>query len=672
VVWLLAFVALYWVFCLYWGFATARLATDAKSFFLADRNLPAWVFVLAATGASFSGWMYFGHPELVHAGGFPAATLALAAITIPLGGVIVLKRQWMLAKRYGYVTPAEMLGEYYGSETLRLLVLLIAVAFAVPFVGMQLGAAGSLLATVSGGAIDRSSAMWITTAVVFTYVCFGGLRAAAYVGALQALLLGAGIVGLGTVAYWHLGGFGSFNSDLARMSEAGVAVQGSGANGPFSFFEVPGVIQFTDGLGWENPDGGIWTGVMILSYAVGLMGLQLVPSFSMLGFAARSPKGFRAQQTWAAGGVMGAVLILFPVAQGLGAHFLGTNPAVTAAGLEVAPLMADGRGAGVVAGLTTQLTAASPWFAALFAVCALAAVQGLTALTLSTTSTMLVRDIYRRYVEPDLDVEGQRLYARIVMAVMIVVALLVASFAPHAQAMLGSLSIGFGVQLLPVLVGLCWLPWITPPAALVGLATGMLFVTFTEPFGIALAGFFGLDLPWGRWPWTIHSAGWGIVFNVAVCFLISLISQRRDDRARRQPYHDFLASHAGLAPQRHVMRPVAWAATLAWLFFAVGPGVLFGNFAFGDVVEGGAGWQVGMPPLWGWQVLWWALGVMLLWLLATRMRMSTVPVARIDLMPRSQRPPATFEAGGTAMARNWFWIIVSAAAVAVLLNWMFG
>ncbi len=30
-----------------------------------------------------------------------------------------------------------------------------------------------------------------------TYVCFGGLRAAAYVGALQALLLGAGIVGLG-------------------------------------------------------------------------------------------------------------------------------------------------------------------------------------------------------------------------------------------------------------------------------------------------------------------------------------------------------------------------------------------------------------------------------------------------------------------------------------------
>jgi Na+/proline symporter len=672
VVWLLAFVGLYWVFCLYWGFAAARIATDARSFFLADRNLPAWVFVLAATGASVSGWMYFGHAELIRDGGLPAATLALAAVTIPLGGVIVMKRQWMLGKRYGYVTPAEMLGEYHASEPMRLIVLAIALVFAIPFAGMQIGAAGTILAAVSDGAVDRTTAMWISTAVVFTYVCFGGLRAAAYVGALQALLLGAGIVGLGVFAFWQLGGFAAFNADLARMSAAGVAVQGHGPNGPFSFFSVPGVIQFTGGVGWEAPDGGLWTGVMILSYAVGLMGLQLMPSFSMLGFAARSPKGFRAQQTWATGGVMGAILLVFPVATGLGAHFLGADPDVTAAGLSRGTLLEGGTPGGVVAATTAAIGGAAPWFAALFAVCALAAAQGLAALTLSTTSTMLVRDVYRRYVDPALDVEDQRLYARITMAVAIVVALLMASFAPGAQALLGSLAVGFGVQLLPALAAVCWLPWITPPAALVGLVTGLVFVIFTEPFGIALAGFFGLDLPWGRWPWTIHSAGWGIVFNVAVCFLVSLISQRADDRARRQPYHDFLAAHAGYAPKRHVMRPVAWAAALAWLFFAVGPGVLFGNFAFGDVVDTGDGWRVGMPPLWGWQVLWWALGVLLLWLLATRMRMSTVPIARIDLLPRSQRPPSTYAAGGTAMARSWFWIVVAAGAAAVLVNWMFG
>jgi solute:Na+ symporter, SSS family len=671
VVWLLAFVGLYWVFCLYWGMTSARMAGDAKSFFLADRNLPAWVFVLAATGASFSGWLFFVQSDLVFSGGLPAATAALSAITIPLAGVLFLKRQWMLTKRYGYVTPVEMLGEYYGSETIRLLAIVIALVFAVPFIGMQLSAAGMLAAYLSDGYIDRISAMWITTAVVFAYVCFGGLRAAAYVGALQALLLAAGIIGLGSLVYWQIGGFGAFINALARMSEAGVAAPGAGGSGPLSFFEVPGVIQFTSGLGVEAPAGGLWTGVMILSYALALMGLQLAPGFSMLAFATRSPKGFRAQQTWAAAGAMGGLLLLFSIAQGLGVHFLGGSPGAEA-GLTVAPLIGGRPEAGVVAALIGSISNSAPWFAALFAVCGLAAVQGITALYLSATSSMLVRDVYRRYLEPDLDVVTQRLYARIVMALLIVIALLIASFAPSAQANLGSLALGFGLQLLPVFAGLCWLAWITPPAALVGLATGLVVVTFTENFGIALAAFFGLDLPWGRWPWTIHSAGWGIVANVTVCFIISLISQRGDERSRRQPYHDFLRSHAGVVVSRHGIRAVAWAATLAWMFFAIGPGVLFGNFAFSGSEEGGSVWLLGVPSLWAWQFVWWALGVLLIWFLGNRMGMSTVPVRMIELLPRSQRPPATRVSGGREVARTWFWIIVAAGAGAVFLNWIFG
>ncbi len=93
---------------------------------------------------------------------------------------------------------------------------------------------------------------------------------------------------------------------------------------------------------------------MILSYAIGLMGLQLVPSFSMLGFAARSPKGFRPSRPGQPAGSWEPCCCCFPVAQGLGAHFLGTNPAVDAAGLEVAPLLAQGQDAGVVSGLTAS------------------------------------------------------------------------------------------------------------------------------------------------------------------------------------------------------------------------------------------------------------------------------------------------------------------------------
>lgn len=148
-IWLVAAIALYMAFCLYCGVATARSAADSKRFFLADRNVPAWAFVLTGTLASFSAWVFLGQGEMVAREGLPFAETAFGAITIPLAGVLFMKRQWMLAKRFGYVTPAEMLGDYFESEAIRVLVLILALLFAVPFMGLQLAATARLIGTLS-------------------------------------------------------------------------------------------------------------------------------------------------------------------------------------------------------------------------------------------------------------------------------------------------------------------------------------------------------------------------------------------------------------------------------------------------------------------------------------------------------------------------------------------
>ena len=650
-VWLLVGLAVYIAYCVWLGIACATQAAGPRSFFLADRNLPPWVFVLAGTGASFSGWVFLGHPDIVARVGFPFAAASLGAVTIPLGGMLVMKRQWMLGRRYGYVTPAEMLGEYYASDFLRLLVLLVALVFAVPFAGMQIGAAGSLLAFLSGGAIDRVAAIWLLGGVLLVYVGFGGLRAAAYAGALQALLLGAGIIAAGTFVYVAAGGFAGFNAALGHLS--------GGRPGTPSPFIVPGVLRFTRGLGVQVPAGGAWTASMILSYCLALMGLQLAPAFGLLGMAARSPRGFAAQQTWASAGAMGAVLVLFLVAIGFAPRILPDLPPEAASG-------------GAVASVLAAIGGHAPWLAALLAVCAVAAVQGLAALQLSATSTMLVRDLYRRHVDPALDIPGQRRAARIVMALLLAVTLLLASFAPESQAVLGALALGFAVQMLPALVGLCWWRWITREAAMVGFAAGLLAVVFTEPFGLQLAAFLGVHLPWGRWPWTLHSAGWGLVVNVAACVVITLISQRADETARRGAFHDFLQSHDPQPESRQHLRPVAWSLTLAWLFFAVGPGVVLGNTAFGNPRGGQESWAFGIPPLWTWQIGGWMAGVLLLWFLGSRMGFATRPAGRIEMLPRSQRPrPRAVPLGGEAALR-WFWTVTLAAAIAVFANWAFG
>jgi SSS family solute:Na+ symporter len=654
VVWLFVFIALYWVYCTHWGVTSARLAgSNPNDYFLASRQIPAWIFALSATVMSFSGWTFLGNPALIFRDGFQFAQLALCAITIPLTGVIFLKRQWMLGKRFGYVTPGEMFSDYFGGDGIRLLVLLVALVFSIPFLGMQLAASGYLIQVLSGGAVHWSVAMWVLTAVVFLYVCIGGMRAVAYVGTLQCLFFAAGIVAVGLIAYGALGGFGAFIDALAKLGATGIGPWGSTAQGYNAYFEIPGVIQFTEGLGKEAPVGGLWTSSMILTYSFALMGIQAAPAFTMWAFSSRDPKGFAPQQVWVSAAAIGVILVFFAVAQGMGAHFLGASPAVTDAGLAVAKVLPDlgsGKQTNVVAYYIKSIGDHAPWFMALLAVCALAAIQAMASAYASTAGTMLARDLYKRFLNAGADDRAQKFFGRVGVGLIFLVALLMATYLPTAQVELGALALAFGFQLWPSLAAICWLPWITRQGATLGLAAGLVAVVLTEQLGTTVTEFFGFPLPWGRWPWTIHSAGWGIFFNVAVCIIVSLLTRNKGDRQHRMKYHGFLAETAALPAEKQFLRPVAWTITLAWLFFAVGPGAVIGNDFFGPPNKGIAVWNLGVPSIWAWQILLWVLGVLVIWLLAYKLEMSTVPRGTISAQNADRGTP---EIEPEARTKSW-------------------
>ena len=193
VVWLFVFVALYWAYCIFWGLRSAMTAKTATDYFIAGRRLSLWVFVLAATATSFSGWTFMGHPGLVYRDGFQYAYASFYTITIPFTGVMFLKRQWMLGKRFGYVTPGEMLSDYFQGDAIRILTVAVALLFSIPYLGVQLGASGFLFNVLTDGLISVNVGMWVLSAVVLVYVASGGLRAVAYVDTLQCILLALGI-----------------------------------------------------------------------------------------------------------------------------------------------------------------------------------------------------------------------------------------------------------------------------------------------------------------------------------------------------------------------------------------------------------------------------------------------------------------------------------------------
>ena len=604
-IWLTAFVSLYWAYCLFWGFKGARAAKTSTDYFLAGRSISVWVFVLAATATSFSGWTFVGHPGKIFTDGLPYAFASFYALTIPFTGVLFLRRQWVLGKAYNYITPGEMYSDYYGGNAMRLLTVLVAFLFSVPYLGVQLQASGSLFNILSDGFISVNTGMFALTTVVVIYVASGGLKSVAYVDCAQAILLAVGIAILGGVALLYSGGWGGFTSGLANIVSADVS---SGQNltpdGYSMKVAIPGSIQMVSAGSKAN--GGAWTGIMCMTYMFALMGIQSSPAFSMWAFSNKTPQAFRWQQVIASSVVVGILLFTFTIFQGMGGHILVANG--------VLENISDKN---LIPELINLLSDIAPWLVGLLAVCALAAMQSTGSAYMSTFSAMVTRDIYAKYVSPGASDESQKTTGRIFVVLVAAAALIVAANSSQAIVMLGGLAVAYGFQMYPALIGICYYKGFTRKGVVWGLIIGLIAVTLTDK----TSAWFGV--PWGAYPLTIHSAGWGIFFNLITTFIVSHFSNETDiEKAVKAKKHQLLQSITGMSSARKNKVKLAWGLTLVWFLVGFGPFATIGNDVFSDPNSPALWAPFGLPSLWIWQLLFLGFGIFVMWFLAFYMGMS--------------------------------------------------
>ena len=96
-------------------------------------------------------------------------------------------------------------------------------------------------------------------------------------------------------------------------------------------------------------------------------------------------------------------------------------------------------------------------------------------------------------------------------------------------------------------------------------------------------------------------------------------------------FHNFLREHASVPESKRSLIPMGWIIVMVWFFFGIGPGAVIGNWIFGDPNDAST-WIFGMPSIWAWQILWWALGVFMMWFLAYKLNMSTVPEREVEAL----------------------------------------
>ena len=597
--WLLAFVGLYWSYCIFWGIKGAITSKTSEDYFVAGRSIGTWVFVLAATATSFSGWTFVGHPGKILTDGLPYAFASFYALTIPFTGVLFLRRQWVLGRVYNYVTPGEMYSDYYGGNSMRALTVLVAFLFSVPYLGIQLRASGALFNVLTDGLISTNLGMILLSTVVVIYVASGGLKSVAYVDCAQAILLALGIIVLGVITIKWIGGWNLFTEGIGVLVKNDL-ISGNRLTlqGFSNRVAMPGSIQIVSS--GSNAVGGVWTGMMCMTYMFALMGIQSSPAFSMWAYANKTSEPFRWQQVVASSIVIGIILFTFTIIQGMGADVLVLNG--------IFETISDST---LVPKLINLMSESAPWLVGLLAVCALAAMQSTGSAYMSTFSAMITKDIYKNYIDEKVTEDRQKFIGRLFVVIVAVAALVVAIVSTDALVMLGGLAVAYGFQMYPALFGNLYCKWISKTGVTMGLIAGLLAVTLTDKMSSVFS------LPWGAYPLTIHSAGWGIFFNIIFTGFGSYFfpdsDQKNLDKEKR---HAFLSEVAGVPESKKKLVPIAYGLVIFWFLFGFGPFAMIGNTLFSDPNSPATWAPFNLPSIWIWQLVFLFFGIFVMWFLA--------------------------------------------------------
>lgn len=641
-VWLPLFTLIYVAVMLYWVRVAINLTPSEGGFFSASHGLPSWASALVVSGASLSGWMVLGGSQQIAQLGFSMPSLLVAGITLALPGILFFKRLWIVAERLRVSSQADIFRVYFRSPFLVVVSVAVAALFAICFAGLQLRALSQTVEVLTDGAVSQLAASVVLGFILFAGSAIGGMRAIGYFGVIQTVLAFTAIVVLSGFAISMSGGFAALNDGLRNLAGSADAA---------ALFLVDGVVHFTSGLGRGEDPAGANTAIANLSMAFAFMGFQASPLALKIILSTRSPNGIAAGQTWLTAGFFGG-LIAFAIA------------IIGAAGLVNENLR--------LGALLEFLQVQSPWFAAWIFIGIAAGVQLLAGLALFVAGEGLIRHIYKPYFNSRLSKRGSVSLTRITIAVLAVVAMLMQNLSPVTLSALAAVALPMAFQLWTPMLGITWLGWITRPAAVTGVGFGIAGVILTEPLGYHVLSFFGLELPWGRWPWTVHSALWGMVVNIAAVLIVSAVTNRTALSKEAQEIRKLFSGVLATSTKSRGLRSTAWSVVLAWFFLAAGPGLIFGNSAFVLTDGESQTWLLGMPSIWAWSLAGWVSGVGMIWFLGYKMELAS-PVY-VDIP--AYVPPLQLKKDHTAVEQERLRVLIISGAgafvLAVLVAFSFG
>jgi SSS family solute:Na+ symporter len=203
-------------------------AGSMSDYFLGNRAMGGFVSAMSYSATTYSAFMLVGLAGLAYKGGVGALGFEL----LYLAGVSLVAffgpRFWLAGKKYGYVTPSEMLGDRYESKAVAVVTALASCIFLIPYTAVQLTGVGYLLAGMTGNAIPFTTGVIIATVLAIAFSMVAGMRSVAWTDSLQAVIMIITAAAVVLVVIAGLGGFGQFFHSLSADHPGSLSVPGKG------------------------------------------------------------------------------------------------------------------------------------------------------------------------------------------------------------------------------------------------------------------------------------------------------------------------------------------------------------------------------------------------------------------------------------------------------------
>ena len=458
--------------------ANRRLTVNMEDFLLYGRQAGVIVLYLTMVATFHSAFAFLGSGGFfyTHGIGFWMAgtwTILVGVITYTLG-----TRIWALGKRFGYITPADMLADFYESDAIRVLTAAVSVVFTILYIQVQSQGLGYILSVASGGRVSFEVGTLILLIVAAAYLIAGGLRAVYWTDVIQGVWMYVAVwVGSLVLVYKLFGGPVELWQRLAA--------------------ERPDLLTLPGPEGLFTP--GVWFGMTIaLSF-----GIVFQPHMMIRFYTAASARTLK---------LLGATTPIYLMTLYIPAAMVGLGGALVLPDLQIADR--------VFPELLFQYAPA--WLTGLILAGATAAAMSTLDSILHSNMTVLTRDIYQRFAAPGRSQAHYVLFGRGVVLVLLAVGYVLSVSTFDFLVTLITLSGAGALQLMPAILGVCY-PGrrvTTRNGVIAGIIAGLLVLYVTrvviyQPLGI-------------------HEAVWSLGVNFVVTIIVSRFSAPPSDETRRR------------------------------------------------------------------------------------------------------------------------------------------